>query len=46
MLEFLRKVGAWWRVPLVIGMFALAYLILLAGAVGRRFSRKKERNRE
>jgi hypothetical protein len=41
MLELLRKVGLLWRVPLVLGIFALAYLILCAGAIHRRFSRRE-----
>ena len=38
MLESLvRKVGLLWRVPFVLAIFALAYLVLCAGAVYRRF---------
>jgi len=45
MLEWLRKFGSWWRVPMVFGVFALAYLILCAGAIYRRFSGDNTRNR-
>jgi hypothetical protein len=44
MLEWLRKLGLLWRLPLVLGVFALAYLILCAGAICRRFSGGKTRN--
>ena len=44
MLEWLRKLGLLWRLPLVLCVFALAYLILCAGAVYRRFSGRNTRN--
>jgi hypothetical protein len=44
MLEWLRNVGTVWRLPVVLGVFALAYLILCAGAIYRRFSGGNTRN--
>jgi hypothetical protein len=43
MLEWLRKGGTLWRFPLVLGVLALAYLILCAGAIDRRFSGRNKR---
>jgi hypothetical protein len=44
MLEWLRKLGWVWRFPLVLGILALAYLILCADAIYRRFSGGNTRN--
>jgi hypothetical protein len=42
MLEpLVRKVGLLWRVPFVLTVFTVAYLILCAGAAYRRFSGKQ-----
>jgi len=38
MFELLRKMGSLWRMPLALGVFGLAYLILCVGAFYRRFS--------
>ncbi len=47
MLEWLKNIGSVWRVPLVLGVFSLAYLILCAGAVHRRLSqRSRDRARK
>ena len=42
MLEWLRKIGLFWRVPMAVGVLALAYLILCAGAIHRRFTRRRD----
>jgi hypothetical protein len=44
MLQWLRKLGRVWRFPLVLVVLALAYLILCADAIYRRFSGGNTRN--